>query len=582
MVTENVEDSRHELIEPARRFPVRVATGLGDITGRQAVFELDHSQILPDDAAFTQLDAELGGLLSRQIERAKSDLGVNPTSPDLLNNMASLLLNQERSDEAVDYLSQALEQVPGRVDIRSNLVRALVGSGRIDEARSHADQILAEGHSDPLPLSVVANVLSLTGEPKRAIKVYTDLLKKFRDDFTALYNRGVQYLLISNRPRAIRDLRAAVTLRPRLAAGHNALGVAYMLEGSTKKALKYFRTAVSLGGTTEMTRNLSMTLMAAGESQQALEVLEHHLAIYQSDSETRERYAATLRDIGDREKCVKELGRLIDAAENSAPESLARLHNNLGVALAETRDYDGGIHYLELSLAIETDEVPYENLARVLLAARHLGKVRDLLEVHAASFNSSFTWSLRGRLAELEGNYDDAKDSYQKAIDTQRDKSYGYAGLGKLLIDIDLAPHRAIEVLSEGLKSCPTNLAIANNLAYARLMAGDTHIARQILERLADESDPYFLTATRGLLLIREGHVEEGSRLYNLASREAIDKPTRLLVEQKKWIEIARYWLENKNSNRARKALASAMKIQVEEQLFGRQLEALVAAAAAA
>jgi len=425
-------------------------------------------------------------------------------------------------------------------------------------------------------------VLSLTGEPKRAIKVYTDLLKKFRDDFTALYNRGVQYLLISNRPRAIRDLRAAVTLRPRLAAGHNALGVAYMLEGSTKKALKYFRTAVSLGGTTEMTRNLSMTLMAAGESQQALEVLEHHLAIYQSDSETRERYAATLRDIGDREKCVKELGRLIDAAENSAPESLARLHNNLGVALAETRDYDGGIHYLELSLAIETDEVPYENLARVLLAARHLGKVRDLLEVHAASFNSSFTWSLRGRLAELEGNYDDAKDSYQKAIDTQRDKSYGYAGLGKLLIDIDLAPHRAIEVLSEGLKSCPTNLAIANNLAYARLMAGDTHIARQILERLADESDPYFLTATRGLLLIREGHVEEGSRLYNLASREAIDKPTRLLVEQKKWIEIARYWLENKNSNRARKALASAMKIQVEEQLFGRQLEALVAAAAAA
>jgi tetratricopeptide (TPR) repeat protein len=354
-----------------------------------------------------------------------------------------------------------------------------------------------------------------------------------------------------------------------------------MLEGSTKKSLRHFRAAVSLGGTTEMTRNLSMALMAAGESQQALEVLDRHLAIYSSDSETRERYAATLRDIGDREKCVRELGRLIDAAEDSAPDSLARLHNNLGVTLAEMRDYDGGIHYLEMSLAMEADEVAYENLARVLLAARRLDKAHDLLEVYAPSFNSSFTWSLRGRLAELEGDYDDAKDSYQKAIDTQPYKAYGYAGLGKLLVDVDLAPDRAITVLGEGLKSCPDNLAIANNLAYAQLMSGDTRIARQILQRLSDESDPYFLTATRGLLLLREGHVREGSRLYNLAARQAVDDQTRLLVEQKKWIEIARYWLEDTNLNRARKALASAMKIKVEEQLFRRQLEALVAAAAA-
>ena len=66
-----------------------------------------------------------------------------------------------------------------------------------------------------------------------------------------------------------------------------------------------------------------------------------------------------------------------------------------------------------------------------------------------------------------------------------------------------------------------------------------------MLDKVRDVSNNVFLTATRGLFKLKEGDVEEGSRLYNLAATFAPNETLRKNVLQKKHLELARYYLEN-------------------------------------
>jgi len=69
--------------------------------------------------------------------------------------------------------------------------------------------------------------------------------------------------------------------------------------------------------------------------------------------------------------------------------------------------------------------------------------------------------------------------------------------------------------------------------------------ARRVLDQYGDESNPC-LKATRGLLLIKEGSLNEGRRWYNQAV-EMAGKDVKLaaLVEQKKYLELGRYYMEH-------------------------------------
>jgi len=315
--------------------------------------------------------------------------------------------------------------------------------------------------------------------------------------------------------------------------------------------------------------------MMANQPEDALIVLEKHVIRFPGDVETRERLASTLRELGQRSRSVTELLPLLRDAEKAQSETLPRLYNNVGVVVTEQRELEKGARYLELSLRLKPNEIVYENLARVLIADRQLSRATVLYENYRDVYKTAFTDAFGGRLAELDGRYDLAMRLYHSAIDLGPNEPHGYAGLSKLLVDIDLNPEASIKLLELAMPRCPRNLALLNNLAYSYLMADRVAPARRIIDELRDIEGPYSLIATRGLLLLHDGDLKEGSRLYNEAARNAADGHARALVEQKKWIEVCRYWLKRANFDRAKRALASARKSNAEEDLFMRQMDEL-------
>lgn len=577
MVIESVEHSRSELIEPRRFFPVRLATGQSDLTGSEINFEIGNTIVASDeiDDSFELVDQKFGGKLSRQIDLYLADLSRNPDSPHVLNNLGRALLNQDRPDEALAYFQRAQEKPPRLVEVDANVVRALTALNRIPEARDAAEALLATEPTNSLALSVLAHLYACEGSPDKAIQTYSKILERSRSDFAALYNRGVQFLLKGNRQKAIADLRKASSIRPRQASPHNALGVCYAMEGSLRKAIRYFRASCMLAPIAEATRNLSMALMTADQPEEALIVLERHVTRFPGDVETRERLASTLRDLGQGARSVTELLPLLREAEEAQAGTLPRLYNNVGVIETEQRDFEKAARHLELSLRLQPNGVVYENLARVLIADRQLTRAGALYDKYRDVYRTAFSDALGGRLAELAGRYDSARRLYQSAIDLGPEQPHGYAGLSKLLVDIDLSPESSIDLLEVAVRRCPRSLALLNNLAYSYLMADRVAAARRILDDVKDVDGAYSLIATRGLLLLHEGDLKEGSRLYNEAAHKAANDHARALVEQKKWIEICRFWLKRANFPRAKRALASAKKMHAEEDLFERQMDKL-------
>lgn len=100
--------------------------------------------------------------------------------------------------------------------------------------------------------------------------------------------------------------------------------------------------------------------------------------------------------------------------------------------------------------------------------------------------------------------------------------------------------------------------------------------ARDILDKVKEENNIY-LTATRGLLLIKEGNIDEGRYYYNRAiSLASNNKNLAALVDQKKHLELARYNLDKGNWKEAIRLLKRGLSFKTKETLFKRKIEQLL------
>jgi Tetratricopeptide repeat len=124
-----------------------------------------------------------------------------------------------------------------------------------------------------------------------------------------------------------------------------------------------------------------------------------------------------------------------------------------------------------------------------------------------------------------------------------------YSSLGVTLLERTHDNAEAIRVLEAGRATFPDDIVLANNLAYAYLMAGQTATARKVLEALPPDAakSELLLPATWGLLRLREGDFREGKQGYIQAAEtgraQHRDKLVRE-IQQKMRLELARFRLE--------------------------------------
>lgn len=565
MINGAIEIAADETMRENERFRVRLPDANNDVlvaAGKSGPAMVAAGPAVPDD--IESLLSDLDPILRTRVTKGLQDLSIDPNNPSLLNNAGMGYLTVGRLDEALSYFRRAAEADSTFLRARLNVVRCLLAKEECREALDYCQKLSAEFPDHPQVLAELGRVHGQLGKTSEAIRILGEAIKRAPRNSAVVYERGVMRILEGDINHAIADFRGAVSLDPRSAAAHNALGVCFLVRGSLEKAIRSMRVALELDkGRPEARTNLAVAYIEAGQFVEAIQLLKGALTRFPLDSHAKELLAQAYHNLGQHQDSIRLLREVLSRSENANKRTLARLHNNLGVGLVSLGQLDSAEgHYLKSLEFTEETPVAFHNLARLYLREGKLNQAKALLARCVDRFGDAASTTIAGQLARRTGDYAGALELFERAIQLEPDEPGAYAALSALIGDW-LSDHgRAIRVLQQGLSRVPNHPVLMNNLAYSLLMTGETSRAREILNRLRGLEDNVYVCATRGLLLIREGNVPEGSSLYNRAAELADDAGLRALVRQKKNLEVARYWRERGQLGRALRAATAAAEIQ--------------------
>lgn len=204
-------------------------------------------------------------------------------------------------------------------------------------------------------------------DPKnnRKAGVINASLAEVPEDARALYQRALDSIKAGDAPKAIDDLRNAVSLYPKFPLALNELGVQYLKLGEAAKAVEPLRSASKMSPDAFIPRlNLGIALLESRQVAEAETELREALKI--SSTPTAHMYLGlTLISA----KKFDEAQRELEMAISTGGENLAQAHRYLGGLYWQKHDYRRAIDELEVYLRL-TPNAPDAELVR--------GTIKDL------------------------------------------------------------------------------------------------------------------------------------------------------------------------------------------------------------
>jgi tetratricopeptide (TPR) repeat protein len=207
-------------------------------------------------------------------------LSVTPNSRIAHNNLAGVLVNWGRIDEATKHYDRALQIDPNYEWTHYNLGRLLAAQGKVQEAEqrfrralelnpnfllahhhlgvlltrqgkseealahflraTEIDSSYVEGHNN------IGLILAAQGRIEEAVQHYRQALEIKPEFVLAEVNLGDALMLQGRMDEAIEHYRKAVANDPDLAVGHYSLGVALAKRGDFADALNHLRRAIEI------------------------------------------------------------------------------------------------------------------------------------------------------------------------------------------------------------------------------------------------------------------------------------------------------------------------------------------------
>ena len=306
-------------------------------------------------AAFQQGD------LDRARRLAEEQLARSEQSPLLYHLMGLIECNAGRIDAGVKWLKRASEADPGNIGFRVMLVRALVDSGRADEALALAQPPRAGSTPAELALwHARAEAADKAGDSEASLQAWLIIASAQPSDWRAWCNMANAAARLQRWTEAATGLERAAALNPGDAAVARNLGAALSNIGRFEDALGAFKSAVALDpGNIQDRLSYARLLIDLGQHHDAMvEMKEGSRLALERMLPGDERRAtgetgggetttsifpdriAEVRELGlllDRLNEVDDLRRLLVATEKAgiAPETLGSLWAS--VALREGR-----------------------------------------------------------------------------------------------------------------------------------------------------------------------------------------------------------------------------------------------------
>jgi len=487
------------------------------------------------------------------VKTALRELSKLPNNPYMFNNLGLALLAQRKWKEAKRQFEKAIQIKKDFYSARMNLARTFVNLEMCDDALAIYKELEKEHIGDTKILMNIAHICFVQKKLDESEKLLNRIISLDKNNAAAYNNRAVVQIIKGKSNNAIADLRKALSINTYFAAAENNLGVCYTIKGIPKKAIRHFLAVLSIDANCgNATQNLALFFHKLKEYEKAITLLESYLKRNQFDISARELLAKSYLIIKKYDNCDQHLNLAFKLAKEKYEKKLdydfSHFHNNFGVMyhcrgeFPKAREY-----YLRAKgTSKKPSKILYQNIINLYFDMGKINLAKKELEEALERFsNSGDILFLYSKYYLRLGKIEEAIDILKRTIKKEPGLIGPYAVLSfiysEMLLDYDLA----IRILHEGLNRNKTNPALLNNLAYNYLMKNDNRKARIILDTVKDVEGNVFLTATRGLLLLKEGNVQEGTSLYNRAAFFTQNNPVLCEeVGQKKNLELARFYYD--------------------------------------
>lgn len=173
-------------------------------------------------------------------------LATAPRVSELHHNLGVLLSRQQRIDEAIPHLREAVRYKPDFALAHQNLGLALMKKGDREGALQSFENALA-WRSDLVESHTSLGSLRLErGELAAAAGHLGEAARLTPQDALAQGNYGALLLRMGKTAEAVAPLRRAADLAPQDAVGHYNLGLALARQGSTREAIERYDLALRL------------------------------------------------------------------------------------------------------------------------------------------------------------------------------------------------------------------------------------------------------------------------------------------------------------------------------------------------
>ena len=223
-------------------------------------------------------------------------------STDEMGHMWIQVLPRQKEDRWAlqeAYMRRRLEKYPGDFVAHANLAAVLEERGRLEEAIAEYRQALRARPRSAPALNNLGAALQASGRLEEAVARYRDALRAEPDYGNARHNLGGALVLQGAFAEALPFLREDVRARPDDATARNNLGGALLATGHLDEAIRELRHAVDgEPRSLEAHYNLGRALAARGRLNEALEQLEQALRIAPGDRDAGQALAELKAKLG--------------------------------------------------------------------------------------------------------------------------------------------------------------------------------------------------------------------------------------------------------------------------------------------
>jgi len=294
--------------------------------------------------------------------------------------MGLLRLQQDRPDEAVEYLGQAVQITPTDLAARMNYGMALRAARRSEEALAQFDAALVARPDLP----------------------------------EAHYNRGVALADLTRFEEAVGAFERAQQLQPEFVGAGLNRGVALAALGRLEDALvAYARVLAMQPGNVVALTNRGLALRALNRQSEAVEAYERALVAAPDHVEARYNLAVALMDLARPAQALAHFEEVLAARGGDA-----ELLNNRGVALWNLKRPAEALASLDAALALEPDFT--QAMGNRALALKDMGRLADaqesLDELLRREPGNAVAWNTRGTVMREMKRFDEAVADFGRAI----------------------------------------------------------------------------------------------------------------------------------------------------------------------